>query len=133
MTGGWTSDELQRIGEATELRIQTARADGTLRNPIPIWHTHVGDAIYIRSAHGPDNGWFRRAKTVGKGRIQAGGVERDVRFEQAGPELSDDITASLHAKYDRYGSGPVGAITGADVLETTLRVNPLSDEGRADT
>ncbi|CAN5449965.1 hypothetical protein BH10ACT9_BH10ACT9_38080 [soil metagenome] len=104
-----------------------------MRSPIPIWHAHVGDAIYIRSAHGPDNGWFLRAKSLGKGRIRAGGVERDVAFEPAAHESADEITATLHAKYDRYGPGPVGAITGADAPDTTLRVTPLSDEGRADT
>jgi hypothetical protein len=30
----------------------------------------------------------------------------------------------LHYKHDRFGPGPIGAITGDDVLETTLRVLP---------
>jgi hypothetical protein len=34
------------------------------------------------------------------------------------------LDAALRAKYDQYGPGPVGAITGDDVLETTLRVMP---------
>jgi len=29
----WTSDELNRIGKAEELEIQSLRRDGTLRNP----------------------------------------------------------------------------------------------------
>jgi hypothetical protein len=56
-----------------------------------------------------------------------------VVFEPATPDLADDITSALHAKYDRYGPGPVGAIAGADAPDTTLRVTPLTDEGRADT
>ena len=35
-----------------------------------------------------------------------------------------DIDAAYHAKYDHYGRTPVGAVTGPDVLETTLRVVP---------
>jgi hypothetical protein len=32
--GAWTPDELQRVGEATELHIQTATPEGSLRSPI---------------------------------------------------------------------------------------------------
>jgi len=31
---------------------------------------------------------------------------------------------ALHAKYDRFGPGPVGAITGPDAATTTLLVMP---------
>ena len=120
----WTEDELRRVGDARELHIQTARPDGTVRNPIPIWHVRVGNDIYIRSAHGPDNGWFRRAKQTGLGRIDSGGVTREVAFEPAPGDLVHEITATYHAKYDQFGPGPVGAVTGGDVLETTLRVIP---------
>ncbi len=120
----WTEDELSRIGEAGELSVATRRPDGTLRPAIPIWQVRVGDAVYIRSAHGPDNGWFRRAVATGLGRISSGGVHQDVTFEPAPPELSEQITATYHAQYDRYGPAPVGAVTGPDVLSTTLRVMP---------
>ncbi len=33
----WTSDELDTIGNAGELRLTTQRPDGTLRNPVTIW------------------------------------------------------------------------------------------------
>ncbi|WP_410874631.1 DUF2255 family protein [Nocardia sp. A7] len=120
----WNEDELRRVGDARELHIATRRPDGTMRNPIPIWHVRVGSDIFVRSAHGPDNGWFRRAKQTGTGRIHSGGVEREVAFEPAPDELANDITATYHAKYDQYGPGPVAAVTGDDVLQTTLRVIP---------
>jgi hypothetical protein len=120
----WDEDELRRVGRATELRIASARKDGTMRPYTTIWHAALGDALYVRSAHGPENGWFRRAVQSGVGRIAAGGVEKDVAFERADPAIRDDLDAALHAKYDRYGAGPVGAITGEDVLQTTLRVMP---------
>jgi hypothetical protein len=120
----WTEDELRRVGDARELHIATRRPDGTMRNPIPIWHVRVGDDIYVRSAHGPDNGWLRRAKQSGLGRVQSGGVERDVAFEPASDHLAAEITATYHAKYDQFGPGPVGAVTGDDIVETTLRVIP---------
>ncbi|WP_425567652.1 hypothetical protein [Salinactinospora qingdaonensis] len=38
--------------------------------------------------------------------------------------MRGDVDAAYHEKYDRYGPGPVGAVTGPDVLETTLRFMP---------
>ncbi|HVI38517.1 MAG TPA: DUF2255 family protein [Gaiellales bacterium] len=120
----WTTDELLRIADAVELRVASRRADGTLRPYVTIWHVGVGAALYIRSARGPGNGWFRRAEQAGVGRISAGGVERDVTFEPAPADVREAVDAAYHAKYDRYGAAPVGAVTGPDVLETTLRVVP---------
>lgn len=120
----WDTDELRRIDDASELRIASHRRDGTLRPFITIWHSTVGDALYIRSARGPENGWFRRALASGSGRISAGGVEKDVTFEPAEPGIRVDLDRALHEKYDRFGPGPVAAITGSDVLETTLKVMP---------
>jgi hypothetical protein len=121
---GWTEEELSSVGAARELKVASERADGTLRPYVIIWHVRVDDAIYIRSAHGPENSWFRHAKAAGVGRVSSAGVERDVRFEPAEPDRAADIDATYHAKYDRFGPGPVGAVTGPEVHETTLRVVP---------
>ncbi len=120
----WTADELARMNAASELRIASHRPDGTLRPYTTIWHSTLGDALYIRSAHGPENGWFRRALAAGSGRVSAGGVEKAVTFELAEPGIRADLDRALHQKYDRFGPGPVAAITGSDVLETTLKVTP---------
>ena len=120
----WTEKELRQIGAAIELRISSRRSNGTLRPAVTIWHAVVGDALYVRSARGRDNGWFRRAVKSGIGRITAGGVQKDVTFHLADPGIRPDLDAALHAKYDRYGWAPVAAITGDDVLETTLIVMP---------
>jgi hypothetical protein len=55
---GWTSDELIRIGTATELEIASRRRDGTLRRPRTIWVVRVGDDLYVRSMYGRAGGWF---------------------------------------------------------------------------
>jgi hypothetical protein len=123
----WITEDLTAIDSATELLISTRRPDGTLRSAIPIWHTAVGGVLYIRSARGPENGWFRRAVRSGSGRISAGGVTKDVTFELADPTVRDALTAKLHQKYDRFGSAPIAAITGPDVLQTTLKVLPADD------
>jgi len=120
----WTEDELQTIADATELTITSRRPDGSLRPETTIWHVRCGDAIYVRSAHGVTNGWFRRALASGSGRIRASGVEKNVTFTPAEPSTREPVTAAYHAKYDRFGPTPVGAVTGTDVLDTTLRVEP---------
>ncbi|NED68670.1 DUF2255 family protein, partial [Streptomyces sp. SID10244] len=57
----WTDDELNRISDADELQVSSYRSDGTLRPFVTIWAVRSGDHIFIRSAYGRDNGWFRRA------------------------------------------------------------------------
>jgi hypothetical protein len=57
----WTSDELEKIGAAEELRIASLRRDGTLRNPVTIWVVRHGDDIYVRSLNGRGSSWFRGA------------------------------------------------------------------------
>ena len=122
----WTEDELRRVAAAVELQISSRRSNGTLRPAVTIWHAVVGGELYVRSARGPDNGWFRRALRSGVGRITSGGVAKDVTFRLADPGIRHELDAALHAKYDGYGWGPVGAITGDDVLHTTLLVMPRS-------
>ncbi|MGB8384464.1 MAG: DUF2255 family protein [Dermatophilaceae bacterium] len=124
----WTNEELRSIGQATELRISSRRRDGTLRPFVTIWGVRVGDDIYVRSAYGPKNGWYRRAIAAGVGRVRAGGVERDVAFERPSDEVHAAIDAAYHAKYDRYGPAIVGTVVGTDVVPTTLVLVP-SDEG----
>lgn len=121
---GWTNDELRRIGDATELQVSSRRADGSLRAYVTIWAVRSGDDLYIRSAFGADNPWFRRATASGAGRVRAGGVERDVTFEPADAAANNDIDAAYHAKYDRYGPAVVGPVVGPKAAGVTLRLVP---------
>ena len=121
---GWTNDELRRLGDATELQVSSRRADGSLRAYVTIWAVRSGDDLYIRSAFGADNPWFRRATASGAGRVRAGGVERDVTFEPADAAANDDIDAAYHAKYDRYGPALVGPVVGPKTAGVTLRLVP---------
>ncbi len=125
----WTPDELDRIGTATELQIASRRADGSLRPYVTIWTVRAGDDLYVRSAYGPNSGWYRWAAASGLGRIRAGGVERDVRFEPAGPETAGQktaasVTEAYQAKYDRYGPAIVGTVVSPESEQLTLRLVP---------
>jgi hypothetical protein len=120
----WTNDELEKVGNAEELQLASIRPDGTLRRYVTMWVVRAGDALYVRSAYGPDNPWYRRAKESGAGRIRAGGLERNVTFADAAPEVHAAIDAAYHAKYDRYGPGIVGTVVGAAAEAVTLKLVP---------
>jgi hypothetical protein len=120
----WTTEELSRIGGAEELRIASRRKDGTLRPYVPIWVVRAGDDLYVRSAYGPDNPWYRRARASGAGRVRAGGVERDVTFAAAAPDAHAGIDDAYHAKYDRYGAAIVGTVVGDHAVPVTIRLVP---------
>lgn len=120
----WTSDELERVGAAEVLRLSSRRQDGSLRPFVTMWVVRAGDDLYVRSAYGPDNGWYRRAKASGSGRIRAGGVERDVSFGEAAPGAHPAIDAAYHAKYDRHGTRIVGTVVGDQVAPLTIRLVP---------
>ncbi|MDQ1572388.1 MAG: hypothetical protein QOF79_3062 [Actinomycetota bacterium] len=120
----WTTDELDKIGAADELHVASRRADGTLRPEVTIWAVRVADDLFVRSAHGSDNPWYRRALASGVGRIRAGEVERDVTFEHPSPGDPDAIDAAYHAKYDRYGARVVNPVVGAHSHDVTIRVLP---------
>src|SRR5438445_4999995 len=119
----WTAHELEEIGSAEELRLASRRPDGSLRPFVTIWVVRAADDVYVRSAYGYDNPWFQRALKAGQGRIQAGGLERDVTFEPH-PEADAAIDAAFHAKYDRYGRAMVGTVVSPEAVRSTLRVRP---------
>jgi hypothetical protein len=102
----WTGDELGRIGVAEELELASLREDGTLRPYVTMRVVRAGDDLYVRSAYGPDNPWYRRAKASGAGRVRAGTLERDVAFAEAAPGAHAAIDAAYRSKYDRYGTNP---------------------------
>src|SRR6266513_1109753 len=99
----WTSDELTRIGATDELEIASLRDDGTLRKPVTIWVVRLGDDLYVRSVRGRNSHWFRGVKDRHEGHIRAGGVDKDVRFVEAGDDVKDEIEAAYRTKYGHCG------------------------------
>ena len=127
MNASWTDEELRRVGNAAELQIASRRRDGSLRPYVTIWTVRAGDHLYVRSAYGTGNPWFRRATASGTGRIRADGIERDVTFTPASEldaATQAAVDAAYHAKYDRYGQQIVGTVTGAHAAPVTLRLVP---------
>ncbi|HML00662.1 MAG TPA: DUF2255 family protein [Acidimicrobiales bacterium] len=87
----WAADQLERIGDAQELRLAPRRDDGTLHSFTTMWVVRANGELYVRSAGGPRRPWFRHALASHEGRIQAGGVEADVSFAEADPRAQDTV------------------------------------------
>jgi hypothetical protein len=120
----WTADDLDALDGRDEIGVASTRTDGSLRPFVTVWFVRVGDELYVRSAHGPENGWFRRAVASGEGRVRGVGIERDVTFEVPGPEVHEALDDAYHAKYDRYGKGMVRTVVSPDAARSTLRLAP---------
>ena len=122
----WTSDELNRIGNAEELEIASLRRDGTLRKPLIIWVVRFGDDLYVRSVNGRGSAWFRGVQTRYEGHIRAGGVEKDVTFvEETDSNINDQIDTAYGTKYRRYASIANSMMTPA-VRAATIKLVPRS-------
>jgi len=118
----WTSSELSKIGAAEELQLATLRGDGTLRQPVTIWVVRVGDELYVRAVRGRD-GWFRGTQARHAGRIQAGGVEKEVSLvEEADPGLNDQLDAAYRAKYRRYAANIVDSVLNSTARSSTIKL-----------
>ncbi len=120
----WTSDELNKIGKAEELEIASLRGDGTLRNPVTIWVVRFGDDLFIRSVNGRAGAWFRGTQVRHEGHIQAGGVDKDVAFVEADPEINDQIDAAYRTKYGRYAKSIVSTVLTAEARAATIKLAP---------
>ncbi len=121
----WTSNELNKIGTAEELEIAGLRRDGSLRSYRTIWVVRIGDDLYVRSVNGRGSDWFRGVLTRHAGRIQAGGVEKDVTFvEQNDPVVQEQIDAAYRKKYGHYPKEYVDACLTPQAHTATVRLKP---------
>lgn len=120
----WTADELSRIEGAEEVDIAAVTRDGSVRNRVTIWVVRHGDDLYIRSVRGRNGSWFRAVQEAKKGRIWAGKLERDVRFEEADLGMNDQIDAAYRSKYRRYAGRILNSCLTPEARPTTLRLVP---------
>jgi hypothetical protein len=122
----WTHEELATIGEAEELQIAPARADGSLRRATPIWVVRVGEDLYVRSYRGREGSWFRAAQRSQEGEITAGCVRKRVRFvDSDDAQTAAAVDDAYRSKYHDYGARYVDPMVGAEARAATLRLVPV--------
>jgi hypothetical protein len=121
----WTSDELTAIDAADELRIAPRRQDGTLRDPVTIWVVRRGDDLYVRPAYGRGSAWFRGTQVRHEGRVESGGVAKDVTFvDEPDGAVNDEIDTAYRTKYRRYARNIVEPMVADRAREGTLKLVP---------
>ncbi len=119
----WTRNQLDRIDAAQELTLASVRGDGTLRRPVAMWVVRGGEDVYVRSVHGRGSAWFRGAQTRHEARIDAGGVEEDVRLVEI-DEANERIDIAYQAKYGRRYPTIVPSILAPQARAATLKLVP---------
>ena len=123
----WTGSELDKIGTAEELDIASLRVDGTLRKPVTIWVVRLDDDLYVRAYKGRTGLWFQGVLTRHAGRIQSGGVDKDVSFvEEADPAINDRIDTAFLTKYRHYDPQYVDPMLTPDARAATIKLVPRS-------
>ena len=78
----------------------------------------------MRSYRGRGGGWFRSVLRRPEGRIQAGGLTREVAFQEPDDADHATIDQAYRTKYARYGSSYVEPMVSPDVTAATLRLLP---------
>ena len=121
---GWTSDELEQIGDVDELQLASARSDSTLRKPVTIWVVRLGDEVYVRSVYGRTSHWFEGIEDRHEGHIRVGGVDKDVRFVEAGDDINDEVDDAYRNKYRRYDASVVDPLFTPEARAATIELVP---------
>jgi len=123
----WTNDELTKVDKAEELEIASLRQDGTLRKSRTIWVVRDGNNLYVRSVNGRTSAWFRGVAERHEGHIEAGGVHKDVRFEEveANQDIQNQLDAAYRTKYRRYAKSIVDSIVSPTARSATVKLVTL--------
>jgi hypothetical protein len=121
----WTSDELDKIGNADELDIASLRADDTLRKPVTIWVVRVENGLYVRAYKGRSGPWFRGVLTCHAGRIRSDGIDKEVTFvEVTDLDINNQVDAAYRSKYGHYEAEYVDPMVAPDARAATIQLVP---------
>jgi hypothetical protein len=76
--------------------------------------------------YGRAGGWFPGTQVRHQGHVRAGGVDKDITFADADPDLNDQIDAAYRDKYRRYGPGIIGGVMSPGARAATIKLVPRS-------
>lgn len=125
MNTKFTTEELQSIDKADDLKISPFREDGkTYGTPTWIWEVVVDDNLYVRAYNGKNGRWYQSAIQQKAGRIHAAGMVKDVIFEPVhnNTTLNNKIDEAYKAKYSNSPYLP--PMISSRAKEATVRIIP---------
>lgn len=122
----WNEQELAELDARDEVRIASVRKDGTFTSGRIIWAVRLDDEVYVRSVNGRDSAWFRGTRARNEGRIEVGGLTKDVAFVDvdASDEIEDRIDRAYASKYRKYAKSIVDHINSPEARAATIRLVP---------
>jgi hypothetical protein len=113
---------LDLLDRAIEVAARTPRRDGSTSSR-PIWIVVVDGVPYVRSYHGEQGAWYRRARADGELEIAAGDTTVHAGVEPiADEELDRRVSDAFRAKYGRRSPASTDAMVTTEVVATTLRL-----------
>jgi hypothetical protein len=116
-------DQLARLDETKEVHIETSSDRGSTKTII--WIVVVGDEVYVRSVRGHIGAWYQRALADPRVSVIVGDDRIDFdAVHITDPDVIETVSDALRAKYPAGGS--LDRMTRAEVLDTTLRLEPVS-------
>jgi hypothetical protein len=119
----WTTEQVDTIGAAQEIRLAPLRPDGTAHSAVTMWVVRVTDRLFIRSANGRSGSWFEQVLKTGQALLHAGGNEYAVEVTEPGHDLDPAIDGDYRSKY-RGQTSAVNAMVAAGAQAATLELLP---------
>ena len=119
----WSKDELRKIAGSDDLHISPFRGDGvTYGTPTWIWSVVVRGEVYARAYNGRQSTWYQAALRQKAGRIKAGGMMKEVRFEPVSGPINDRIDGAYRARY--HGNSYLNSMIGERARAATVKITP---------
>ena len=123
----FSRDDLRAIDNAKEIEVETSAGPGSDVHRTITWVVVDGDDVFVRSWRGVTARWFREALANPEIAIHVDGRRLPARAVPArDPDSITRTSEGLERKYDGDSSTP--SMVRADILETTLRLDPAPSE-----
>ncbi|TYB50400.1 DUF2255 family protein [Nonomuraea sp. PA05] len=114
----WTSEDLALLAGAYSLVLTAGDGGGP---GVEIGMAVVGGEVYVRAYRGPRSRWYRAAEQHGHGRIEVGGIDREVLLTTGGPATPAGLDAAFR---DKYGEAAEALVASPEARAATVRIDP---------
>jgi hypothetical protein len=116
----FNKDVLSELRDVREVSIRTGKHP---KSAVVIWIVVAGDEVFVRSVRGAKGRWYRDLAADGPATLELGGRRLAVQALPASDPAS--VTRASDEYLRKYRTSPYAqSMVGADVLPTTLRLEP---------